>query len=132
MAKRKRDYKAEYRRRKELARSAGFGSVRQYRQERKRLSLPRQGKLSPTHAIRQENQAWSDEHSRVPNSRWNPNFDDERARRYYRAFVEDHADDPSGKTESGREWKLAGLFDYVMFYDLITEIEWRQNYLGLE
>ena len=125
MAKRKRDHKAEYARRKQLAKDAGLPSVRKYRAERKTLSLPRRTRLTPASRYRVTNKAWSDEHSRLDTSKWHPSFDDEKNRRYHNAF-------DRGYGEVERDEKLGWLYDYLVYYDLVTETEWRQNYLGLK
>lgn len=138
MVKRQRDHKAEYRRRKLIASRAGFDSVRKYKRVRKTLSLPRTAKLTkqqiwPIAAtisdIRTSNRVWSDIHSRTPNSRWNDKFNDDRAFYYHRAFVDEYGDDGDTMT---KDEKLDRLHDYLVDYDLVTEDEWNENYLGLK
>lgn len=137
MAKRVRDYKAEYATAKRRAKQAGYKSQREYKRARKALQLPRNvspvprrvieridpGVLIPegTKAIRTGNARWSNKHSRVPNSKWNPKWDDTRARAYHLAFVLESKHGPE---------KLSRLYDYlVALYAMVTESEWEQNYL---
>lgn len=70
MAAKKRDYKAEYQRRKDLAQKAGYKSEAEYKKARKAA------------------QRWSREYSRKPASRYTPRMTAEQVARYNRAFTE--------------------------------------------
>lgn len=120
MASRKRDHKAEYQRRKQLARQRGFVSVRQYKTARKTQALPRSQPIVNIAGIRAENKEWSDEHSRLETSKWNPRLSDRKAIAYHNAFVVERVAGPD---------KLAALYDYLVEYDLVSEDEWSENYL---
>jgi hypothetical protein len=121
MAKRQRDHRAEYLRRKEIAAKSGFGSVRKYKRVRKELSLPRSLPVS-IRKIRRDGLEWSASHSRVANSRFKMDFSDADAIAYYKAYVTKPVND--SKTR-----KLSRLHDYLVGNDLVTEDEWLQNYL---
>jgi hypothetical protein len=117
--KRQRDYKAEYRRSKEIARERGFRSQREYKKARKELSLPRRAQVS-RNSKRDANKQWSKDHSRLPTSKWSSRFSDKRNDLYYQAFV---------KQYDNRADKLDALYAYLVDeYDLVSEDEWAQNY----
>lgn len=118
MAKRQRDHKAEYQRRKEIAKAAGAKSVRQYKRQRSVLKLPRSQPFS-MRAIRRASVEWSADHSHVKNSRYSPDFTDREAIDYYAAYVAPH----------DKNVKLKRLHDYLIGHDLVTEEEWVANYL---
>ena len=137
MAKRVRNYKAEYQAAKNRATKAGYRSLREYKRTRASLALPPRTSPVPRRivervnpdalipkevaAIRRGNKGWSDKHSRVPNSRWNPKWDDARAHGYHLAFVLESKHGPE---------KLSRLHKYlVQDYGMVTESEWEQNYL---
>jgi len=96
MARKQRDYKAEYRAAKLRATRAGYKSEREYKRVRRELALPRRAmpvpkrilQANPVVARRRESQRWSDEHSRRRNSRYSPSMSDADAERYWLAFVE--------------------------------------------
>lgn len=101
MAKRKRDYKAEYARRKRTAQKAGYASEREYKRARKAVNTPRNAspiskpiliRQSPSapltiKQIRAANAKWSRQHSKRGTSHWNASASDSQARRYYDAFI---------------------------------------------
>lgn len=120
MAKRQRDHRAEYLRRKEIANKSGFGSVRKYKRVRKELALPRTTRVSTT-GIRKQSVFWSAGHSRTPNSRYSPDFTDEQALSYYQAYVIKSSDENAKKRR---------LHKYLVGNGLVTEDEWKANYLG--
>jgi hypothetical protein len=122
MAKRTRNYAAEYARRKQIAQESGFPSVRKYRRTRERVKLPRKARFNIT-SIREANQTWSDDHSRLPTSRWDPAFNDIQALAYYKAFTDDDY-----RMANPTDWHDRWLHDYLLDNDLITEEEWEQNY----
>jgi hypothetical protein len=119
MARKPRDHKAEYQRRKEIAAKAGLPSVRKYKATRKTLALPRAQSFS-IKSVRRAGVVWSANHSRVANSRYRRHFTDDEAIAYYRAFVI--------KGGNNNE-KLNRLHDYLVGKGLITEDEWLANYL---
>lgn len=116
MAKRVRDHKAEYARRKAKAQASGYKSVRQYKTARKTLALPRNESVTD---YKSASRQWSKDHSRLKTSRFNSNFKPERVTDYYNAYVRPY------KTRAER---LDAIHDYLMKYNLITEDEWKQNY----
>lgn len=78
---------------------------------------------TPIGKIRRDNQKWSDAHSRVPTSRYDPEFPADTARRYHAAFVD--PDTRAWKIENG----LDSLRDYLVddrgFYD---DVEFDERY----
>lgn len=121
MAARKRDHKAEYRRRKEIAKASGFPSVRSYKRTRKTIALPRRQSFSIS-SIRRAGVVWSADHSRVYNSRYRMDFSDREAVEYYNAYVAEKGD---------KNAKMGRLHQYLVGNDLVTEEEWIANYLGV-
>lgn len=107
MVRKKRDHKAEYARRKARAKAAGYSGVTQYRRARKVLALPPRTSpvpksvlertapdtvdritITPDRRLRNESAAWSNTHSRVTNSQYDPSFSMARVRDYHKAFVD--------------------------------------------
>jgi len=124
MARKPRDHKAEYQRRKQIAReSVGSDSVRQYKRVRKQLSnaIGRRDRFS-IGQIRRAGVVWSADHSRVANSRYRMDFTDREAIDYFNAYVAVQGDSND---------KLRRLHAYLVGHDLITEDEWVANYLGV-
>lgn len=140
MARKKRDYKAEYQARKRKATQLGYKSEREYKRARKTLSTPRNQappakeeatKLAPTlgisiSRIRRESKRWSNKHSHVPNSKYRDSLTDDQARRYWRAFVEDIPG--VGRSKSRQKEKRNRIHDYLV-PDLIDEKEWTGKYV---
>lgn len=146
MARKRRDYKAEYRASKERATRAGYSGVSEYRAVRKALRLPPRTSPIPKRILesespgfsvsatsisahiahlRREDKKWSDAHSRVPNSRYSPNFTPDQVERYYAAYVDD--DIPGRNRKERAREKLRRLHDFLV-PDFITEDEWKQKY----
>lgn len=119
MARRKRDYKAEWAARKRRATAAGYRSVGEYSQARKKLGTPRNASPLPKRVtervtktdgvIRRESKAWSDKHSRQSSSRYRASWDDEKVGRYYDTFVADWHSAKS-KRRAITEWVRRGQF----------------------
>jgi hypothetical protein len=119
MAKRQRDHKAEYQRRKAIAAQSGFPSVRSYKRTRKAVALPRKQSFSIA-SIRRAGVNWSADHSRVSNSRYRMDFTDQEAIDYFNAYV---------ATKGDSNDKMRRLHKYLVGNDLVTEEEWVANYL---
>lgn len=120
MAQRKRNHKAEYQRRKEIARESGFPSVRSYRRTRKTVAIKRTQPFSIA-SIRKAGVTWSADKSRTPNSRYRMDFTDQEAIDYFNAYVAKKGDSND---------KLNRLHNYLVGNGLVTEEEWKANYLG--
>lgn len=73
--------------------------------------------------IRRENQAWSNAHSRVPTSKYDPEFNANTARRYHAAFVD--PDTKAYKIENGLDSLREYLVDDMGFYD---DVEFDERY----
>ena len=94
MARKPRDYKAEYATAKRHATRAGYKSEREYKRVRKELNLPprtspvpkRVLELNPITRLRRESQKWSDEHSHRYNSRYRKTMTDAEVEAYHAAF----------------------------------------------
>jgi len=121
MARKPRDHKAEYQRRKQIAQQSGFSSVRSYKRTRKSVAIPRTQSFS-IGQIRRAGVVWSADHSRVANSRYRMDFTDREAIDYFNAYVAVQGDSND---------KLLRLHAYLVGHDLITEDEWVANYLGV-
>lgn len=140
MPRKQRDYKAEYQARKRKATQLGYTSEREYKRARKALATPRRQNplpkaqalaISPTLSIpisriRRASQRWSDAHSRVINSQYDPSMTDDQARRYWRAFVEDIPG--VGKSKSRQKEKRNRIHDYLV-PDIMDEKEWTGKYV---
>lgn len=146
MARKKRDYKAEYAAAKRRATAAGYKSQREYKAARKALSVPRgaspvpkriaenvidggvssaTNRSSRMRQLRKESRIWSDRHSRVPRSRYSPRMSDDVVERYHRAFVDDIPEVSRRKRPKERKRRIR---DYLLDTDQITEDEWKQAY----
>lgn len=144
MARKARDYKAEYARSKARAKAAGYQSEREYKAVRKSLKLPRnaapvprriletekplavsRAKVEARHMqrLRRESKRWSDTRSRVPSTKYNPRLTDDQVERYHRAFVEKI----DTRTKRGKAEKLRRLRDF-MVPDFLGEAEWEGKY----
>lgn len=73
--------------------------------------------------LRRESQAWSNRHSRLDTSRFDPSFPAERVRRYHAAFVD--PDTRAWKIENGLDSLRDYLVDEMGFYD---DIEFDERY----
>lgn len=128
MAARKRDYKAEYARRKALAQSKGYTSVRQYRSARKSANIPRTATLPPRLSDiarkRLESRAWSDKHSHRRNSRYRDSFTDAQVERYWRAYVEEI---DLGNPRLTDFEKRVRIYAFLVPDFLKDEEEWKAN-----
>lgn len=136
MARRKRDYKAEYATRKAKAQKAGYKSVREYSRVRKDLALPRRSSPIPKRILstegnnpriarlRSESKRWSDKHSQRAHSRYRPELTDAQVERYWLAFV----DEPTNRTIAEREFeKRIRIKKYLVPDFLPGEAEWLAN-----
>lgn len=138
---RKRDYKAEYARRKRLATQSGYKSVREYRKVRKELKIPRNASPVPRQVLsintdktvlqsahmrglRAACKRWSDAHSRRRNSRYRDTFTDSQVERYYAAFVEKIDYGTQRKTDFVKRMRIK---KFLMPEILATEAEWKAN-----
>jgi hypothetical protein len=119
MARKPRDHKAEYQRRKQIAAASGFPSVRQYKRTRKTIAIPRRQSFS-IGQIRRAGVVWSADHSRVANSRYRMDFTDREAIDYFNAYV---------ATRGDKMEKMNRLHKYLVGNGLITEEEWLTAYL---
>lgn len=125
MARKTRDYKAEYAAAKRRATRAGYKSEREYKRVRKELALPprtmpvpkRILEANPITALRRQSQAWSDAHSKRKNSRYRPSMPDAQVVKYHAAFVEADISDAA---------KVARIKRYLV-PDLMTEDEYDVN-----
>lgn len=102
-SRRQRDYRAEEARRNERARALGFTSRAHMRRALRQGWSPVRATGSARSMIvganepappplsveplRRESQEWSDRHSRVPTSRYHPEWDSGTVRTYHRAFI---------------------------------------------
>lgn len=73
--------------------------------------------------IRRESQDWSNAHSRVPTSKYDPEFTANTARRYHAAFVD--PDTKAWKIENGLDSLREYLVDDMGFYD---DVEFDERY----
>ncbi len=149
MARKPRDYKAEYAAAKRRATASGYKSEREYKQVRKALKLPRTAQPAPRRILektaprklaratnapkvasqrRREAREWSDKHSHRPHSRYSPKMSDRQVALYHKAFVEPLP--PELYYSDQREWerrKLARIKDYLVPDLLPTEDDWNVN-----
>ncbi len=147
MARKPRNYKAEYAAAKQRATRAGYKSERQYKAVRKSLALPPRTSPIPrkvlerergTNAVpvasaaaralsrkRHEAKAWSDRHSRVERSKYHPRMSDPQVERYWRAYVDKNIEG-NNRLERKRE-KNQRLYEFLV-PDYMTEEEWEQFY----
>ena|SRR6266540_3888185 len=125
MARKARDYKAEYRAAKLRATRAGYKSEREYKRVRRELALPprtmpvpkRILETNPIVARRRESQRWSDAHSHKDTSRYSPSLTDRQAELYHAAYVA-----PYGKRMSDAK-RLDLIHDYLV-PDWMSQDEW--------
>lgn len=138
---RKRDYKAEYARRKLRAQSRGYRSPREEGRARKALGLPRsfrsvpRNDLPPTvveritgaymKRLRQESKDWSAGHSHTARSRFNNRWTNRQVEAYHRAYVERVTE---GSRRGKSKEKSRRISEYVHDWTDIGEKEWTQEY----
>lgn len=79
--------------------------------------------LTPIGTIRRQDQQWSNAHSRVPTSKYDPNMSAKRARLYHAAFVD--PDTKAYKIENGLDSLRDYLVDEMGFYD---DVEFDERY----
>jgi hypothetical protein len=130
MARQPRDHAAEYARRKAKAQAAGYRSLREAKQARKTLRLPRNkplipkakllGKTPQEYRENKDVRAWSLKHSRKARSKYKPGRDKEYQEKYFRAFV----------NRKGRDHEeiMQDLKDYLTEYEDLTDEEWEEKY----
>ena len=145
MARKPRDYKAEYARSKARAKSLGYRSQREYKRTRanvraanpeftSRTKLPPKSEVSALFGevfssvsrLRREAEEWSNKHSHSPRSAYKPSMTDAQVRKYHRAFVEKP---DTGSRRRNKKQKMKWLRDYLV-PDLVDDDEWTQNYVG--
>jgi hypothetical protein len=134
VARKRRDYRAEYQARKQRATAAGYESVRQYGKVRKELNLPPRSSpvpkriyLSGTQLKRQQAERWSRAHSHVKRSRYKASFTNTELEAYWQAFV--RPPEP-GETRLDRKFRTAKrkrVHDYLVGQGIITEQQWRDG-----
>lgn len=92
MAKRQRDYRAEERRRNELARQRGYTTRAAERGAKTRADYSTAGFTSHTDYTnaRRNAQSWSDLHSHGKASEYNPKFKPQQLSNYLKAFDVEH------------------------------------------
>ncbi|HEY6022366.1 MAG TPA: hypothetical protein VIY48_21650 [Candidatus Paceibacterota bacterium] len=133
---RKRDYKAEYARRKAKAVSLGYRSPREEYRARKSLNFTRQfpslkrselpdfslDALSVAAKRRRfaEAKAWSDRHSRTKASKFRANMSNAQFDSYYRAFVEPHIQLGPSRRKRAIERKRR-IREYMLQYGGVEE-----------
>jgi hypothetical protein len=129
MARKKRDYKAEYAAAKRRATRAGYKSEREYKTTRKLAQLPPRTSLVPKRifagndpALRQEAREWSAIHSRRPNSKYRENMSDDQVRRYHKAFVE-----PLDEVDSATTREKLKRIKAFMVPEIVKDDEWATN-----
>ena len=136
---RKRDYKADYARRKARALGKGYKSVREERQARqalgltrpefRRTSTPGKGWL-PDYAIaalgggrikrlRAEAKEWSDKHSHVKASRYRANFSNAQVEAYHAAYVQ--RPDPNLSRRKRAIAKRISIYNYLVAFGFPVE-----------
>ena len=142
-AKRTRDYRLEEQRRNAKARELGFTSRAQMRRAlRQGTWTPVRASSSPRSRIvgsatppptrpeintlaklRRESREWSNKHSRVPTSRYNPDMTAAQVRAYHAAYVDD--DTRAYRIENGLDSLRAYLVDEMGYY---TDDEFDDRY----
>jgi len=124
VARKPRNYAAEYAARKRRATELGYKSEREYKGARKRAEITRRELPPPKETLlRREAKRWSDEHSLRRNSRYSDTLTVEQVERYHRAFVE-RLPKRNARTDS-RE-KMRRIRDYLV-PDFLDEKEWDVN-----
>lgn len=144
MAARKRDHKAEYQRRKQLAQAKGYAGVRDYKRTRKQLGLkirdtapPKtkaqtlikrlvSGRTSEIARLRAEARKWSSKHSHGHTSKYRTDMTDAEVRAYHRAYVEYNPDGLS-RRKAARD-KRRRIGKYVADWHDMEPNEWEQKY----
>ena len=140
MARRKRNYKAEYARRKTRAVAKGYKTPHHEYRARKALGLSR---IFPSLRLdelpdfafekatgaditrrRQEAQDWSDAHSHVKASRYRRNMSQKQLDDYWRAYVEPYEQLGPSRRKRAKERRLR-IFEYMTKYGY--PIEGRQE-----
>jgi len=105
MARKKRDYKAEYARRRTRSKALGYSSPREEYRARKSVGLTRvfpslrrnelpdfaiERLTSRTPTPRTEAKAWSDRHSHIDATKFTRGMPPEQFKMYYEAFIQDY------------------------------------------
>jgi hypothetical protein len=109
MARKPRDYKAEYAAAKRRATAQGFKSEREAKRARKDFKLA----------------AWSAKNSHTPRSQYNPNWLPSAKRQYERTFV---ANDYAGMSKKARAKEKRRRLKEWLVPRFMTETEWAQKY----
>lgn len=109
MAGRKRDYKAEYARRKQLAAEQGFKSERELKAERKRAA------------------EWSKEHSHRAVSRYSSRMTAAEVAAYNRAFTDNHG---ARRNAKGRQSLINWLHKFdANVYPVESDVDFWDRYI---
>lgn len=139
MARRQRDHKAEYRRRKARAQAAGYTGVAQYRRARKASGVTRtqptprfsdlpsavaRQVIGTSRAKRRAAKAWSDAHSRVESSQYKSSMSDEDLENYYDAYVKGYV---SGAIDKDIQ-KVLAVRKYTVASGYYTKEEAEERY----
>lgn len=145
MARKKRDYKAEYAAAKRRATAAGYKSTREYTAVRKGLKLPPRTspiskpiaeKITPgitatsvsantaLSRMRREAKKWSDVHSHSHRSRYSPSMSDDQLRKYHYAYVEKV---PKNSRRKMANEKRERIRQYLV-PDYLNQSEWESKY----
>ena len=139
MARKPRNYKAEYARRKARSQAKGYRNPGEEYRARKALALTTSGfrrastphrRSLPSYAIdaltgarmsriRSESKKWSDDHSHVRASRYRANWGSKRVEAYYNAYV--RRPDPSLSRRKRAIAKRLAIYDYLSAYGFPLE-----------
>ena len=146
---RKRDYKAEYQRRKQKAQQAGYKSERELKraralQARKRSAavIPKDvfrrrapdlfqtfehGRRDPLYEKRRAAAQWSRDHSRQTHTKYKATMSNDALEKYWRAFVEPLNRFSGVGKRNRKQRKIERLHDYMVPL-VMSEEEWQERY----
>jgi len=131
MARKPRDHKAEYARRVERAKAAGYRSLRESKRVRKELRIPRNKPIIPKDKLLGKSpkeyrewkdlRQWSLKHSRKSRSKYKPGRDKAYEDSYFNAYV--------NRKDKTHAEILADLKAYLYEYEGMTDEEWESQYV---